>query len=94
MSSKKFNYKAQALINFKKAESHLGNIISMAKNNEYCVNIMQQNLAVLGLLKSANQILMHGHLNSCFKSAMQSKNIAKQNKMIKEILTVTKLSNK
>jgi len=88
------NYKEQALINFKKAESHLGKIIQMAEANEYCVNIMQQNLAVLGLLKSANQILMQGHLNSCFKSAMQSRNSAKQNKMIKEILTVTKLSNK
>lgn len=83
-----------ALINFKKAQGLTAKIIEMTEKGEYCINIMQQNLAVLGLLKSAHQILMEKHLNTCFKKAMATQNEAKKRKMTKEILQVTKLFNK
>ena len=86
--------KQKTLINFKKAQSSVSKIIKMLENDEYCIDIMQQNLAVIGLLKSAHQMLMEGHLNTCFKKAMASKNAKRQNEMIKEILRVTKLLNK
>lgn len=86
--------KKKTLINFKKAQGHLTKIIKMAEDGEYCINIMQQNLAVIGLLKSAHQMLMEGHLNSCFKNAMESKNEKRKQEMIREILRVTKLLNK
>ncbi|TSC93809.1 MAG: hypothetical protein CEN91_105 [Candidatus Berkelbacteria bacterium Licking1014_85] len=82
------------LINFKKAQSHVGKIINMIESKEYCINIMQQNLAVIGLLKSAHEQLMENHLNSCFKSAIVSKNFKRQQEMIDEILKVTKIYNK
>ena len=66
----------------------------MVESGEYCINIMQQNLAVIGLLRSAHEMLMENHLNSCFKNAMASKNERKKNQMTEEILKVTKLFNK
>lgn len=86
--------KEKTLINFKKAQSLLTKIIKMTEDSEYCINIMQQNLAVIGLLKSAHQMLMEGHLNSCFKNAIISKNEKRKQEMIDEILGVTKLCNK
>jgi len=86
--------KKEILINFKKAQSHLDKIIKMKEDGVYCIDIMQQNLAVIGLLKSAHQMLMQGHLNSCFKNAMASKNEKRKQEMIDEILKVTKLANK
>lgn len=86
--------KEKTLINFKKAQSLLGKIIGMVEKDEYCIDIMQQNLAVLGMLKSANQMLMEGHLNDCFKKAMSSGSDKRKQEMIQEILQVTKLSNK
>ena len=86
--------KQNALINFKKAHSHLANIIKMTENKNYCINIMQQNLAVIGLLKSAHQMLMENHLNTCFKTAMDTPNNRKKSEMAQEILQVTKLFNK
>ena len=86
--------KEKALINFKKAQSHLSRVIKMTEDNVYCIDIMQQNLAVIGLLKSAHQMLMENHLKSCFATAMQSSNQAKKNEMVEEILSVTKMSNK
>jgi len=86
--------KQKTLINFKKAQGHIGKIVKMVEENKYCVDIMQQNLAVIGLLRSAHQMLMENHLNSCFKHAMDSNNEKKKQEMTQEILTVTKLFNK
>ena len=82
------------ITNFKKAHSHLGKIIKMVENGEYCIDVMQQNLAVIGLLKSAHQMLMENHLKTCFSSAVKSGNKKREEEMIKEILAVTKMFNK
>ncbi|HAT73918.1 MAG: hypothetical protein US30_C0003G0018 [Candidatus Moranbacteria bacterium GW2011_GWF2_36_839] len=76
----------------KKAHSHLGNVIKMAENKEYCIDILQQNLAVIGLLKSANSKILEGHLNSCFQNAMRGTNEKRKKEMIHEILMINKLS--
>jgi len=84
----------KVLTNYKKARSLLDKIITMMENGEYCINIMQQNLAVIGLLKSAHQQLMESHLNSCFKHAMSTNNQKRKDQMIEEILKVSNLANK
>ncbi|MFA6254194.1 MAG: metal-sensing transcriptional repressor [Candidatus Paceibacterota bacterium] len=94
VKSNESSQRAKALISFKKAHSHLGNIIKMVEDGHYCINIMQQNLAVIGLLKSAHQTLMENHLNSCFLRAVSSTNKNKKEDMVKEIIKVAKLSNK
>lgn len=86
--------KKQILINFKKTKSVTEKLITMTENGDYCVDIMQQNLAAIGLLKSAHQMLMERHLKSCFKNAMASKNKNLQTKMIDEILKVNRLASK
>ncbi|OGF36469.1 hypothetical protein A2482_04170 [Candidatus Falkowbacteria bacterium RIFOXYC2_FULL_48_21] len=86
--------KEAALINFKKAGSLIAKIISMLEADEYCINIMQQNMAALGLLKSAHQKLMENHLNTCFRQAMETSTEKRKMEMTREILKVTKLFNK
>jgi DNA-binding FrmR family transcriptional regulator len=88
------NNKEKALVGFRKANGLLAKIITMTEGGEYCMDIMQQNLAVIGLLRSAHEMLMENHLNSCFKNAMASKNERKKQEMTSEILKVTKLFNK
>lgn len=86
--------KQKALTSFKKAQSHISKIVEMVERDTYCIDVMQQNLAVLGLLKSAHKMLMENHLNMCFKNAMASKNEKKKHEMTQEILKVTSLFNK
>jgi DNA-binding FrmR family transcriptional regulator len=88
------NLKEKTLVNFRKAQSLTVKIIQMLEENKYCIEIMQQNLAVIGLLKSAHQMLLENHLKTCFRRAMQAKNEKRKREMIREILTVTKLANK
>ncbi len=82
--------KKKSLIALKKANTMIGKIIKMVDDNEYCIDIMQQNLATIGLLKSVHEKLMEGHLNSCVKNALASKNENLKQKMIDEIIKVSK----
>lgn len=90
--SKVKNEDKEIIVALKKAQSHLGNVISMVENSKYCVDIMQQNLAVIGLLKSANDRIFRRHLNSCFINVMKGTNEKRKQEMIDEILQVNKLS--
>jgi len=82
------------IISLKKAQSLISKIIEMKEDNEYCIDIMQQNLAAIGLLKSAHQSLLESHLNNCFRKAMATNNENRKQEMIDEILRVSKLTNK
>ena len=82
----------EILIALKKARSHMNKIITMVEQGEYCIDILQQNLAVIGLLKSANEKLLSRHLNSCFADAMKGANKKRKKEMIDEILQINKLS--
>jgi DNA-binding FrmR family transcriptional regulator len=86
--------KMDSMLNFKKARSHIDKIVSMLENDEYCIDIMQQNLAVIGLLKSAHLIILENHLKHCFTHAIRSNRQDRKDEMIEEILKVTKLANK
>lgn len=74
------------IIALKKAQSHLGNVIKMVENKKYCIDILQQNLAVVGLLKSANNRILEKHLKSCFASAMVGGSAKKKQQMINEVI--------
>ena len=86
--------KEKAILNFKKAQSHLAKVVKMAESGDYCIDIMQQNLAVIGLLRSAHELIMANHLETCFKSAMESASEKKKQEMIEEILKVARICNK
>jgi len=81
----------EILIALKKGQSHLGNVIKMVEDKEYCIDILQQNLAVIGLLKSANEKLLKRHLNSCFINVMKGTNEKRKREMIDEIVKINKL---
>jgi DNA-binding FrmR family transcriptional regulator len=78
-------------IALKKAHSHLEKVIKMVEEKEYCIAILQQNLAVMGLLRSANHKLLKRHLNSCFANAMRASNEKRKQEMIDEILAINKI---
>ncbi len=84
----------EALITLKKAQGLLQKISTMLANDDYCIDIMQQNLAAIGLLKSAHQSLLEGHLHTCVASAIASASPAKKQSLIEEIIRVTKIAGK
>jgi len=86
--------KKKILIGLKKANTLLTKVVKMVEDDHYCIDVMQQNLAVIGLLRSAHESLMENHLNTCFKAAMATKDEKRKKQMTEEILKVTSFYNK
>lgn len=84
----KENYKKKTLLQLKKAEGMLKKVIKMVESNEYCIDLLQQSLAVCGMVKGVNKLILENHLHTCFKSGMQKGGIKKQQELIDEVIRV------
>ncbi|MCD6106947.1 MAG: metal-sensing transcriptional repressor [Caldisericaceae bacterium] len=56
------------------AEGHLRGIEKMIKNDEYCIDISKQILAVNAILKKINLHILKKHLETCVKEAIKKGN--------------------
>ncbi len=100
MKQNKGGRKEKIIIGLKKAHSSLERIIETMesenslknKNGEdKCFSIIQQNLSVMGLLKSVNISILKNHLDLYIKKVQQGKmNKANLTKMKEEILKTVK----
>jgi DNA-binding FrmR family transcriptional regulator len=54
----------------------------MIEEDTYCIDVIQQNLAAIGLIKSANVKMLESHLSCCFTTAAKSNDEARINEMI------------
>lgn len=86
--------KDKIIIALKKANSLTARMMKMVEDDVYCIDIMQQNAAVMGLLKSTHQMLMEDHLHSCFNDAVHARDSKHKRDMVEEILKVSKLANR
>lgn len=84
----KEEYKSKTITQLKKAEGMLKKVIKMAEEDTYCIDLLQQSLAVSGLMKGANKLILENHLHSCFKTGMQKAGPKKQKELIDEVLRV------
>lgn len=78
----------------KKATSLLQKIQKMIDNDRYCIDVIQQVLASIGLLRSINELLLEGHLNHCYKNSMKANDTKKQKEMIDELIKIMKIAQK
>lgn len=66
------NTQKQAIDRLKIIEGHLKKITKMVEEGKYCPEIIQQSTAVQSALRKVDEILLKGHLDSCFKKAIKS----------------------
>lgn len=89
------NYsKKDTSIALKKAQTSINNIIKMIDEDKYCIDILQQILAVNGLLKSASNKILENHINTCFSEGMRSPSRDIKDKLVKELVEVINIGNK
>jgi hypothetical protein NreA len=82
----------KVITTLKKARTHINKIIEMIKEEEYCIDIIQQLNAIEGYITSARTQKLRDHLKHCFAEGMKSKSKAKKQRLIDEVLQVTKIS--
>ncbi len=74
------------------ARGQLNGIINMIDDDKYCIDISNQILASIGILKKANQEILVAHLEHCVKDAVESNNNIdeKINEVVESIKKIAK----
>ncbi len=88
----KKNTKKETLRRLKIIEGHLKKVIKMVEEDKYCIDVLQQSLAVQNALKETDSLILDSHLHSCVVRAFQGK--GKKEKAIKELLDILKRSKR
>ncbi len=83
--------KIQALKRLKSARGHLDHVIKQVEEEEYCIEILQQSLAVQAALRAVDKIILKGHLEEHVARAIQGKN---RQRSIQEIIEVFEKARK
>ncbi len=87
-------YKEKFLTNIKKAKGLMDTIQKMVDEDRYCMDIAQQCNAALGLLRSANALILESHLNSCAAHKLGSKDSTEKEKFVSELMQVFNISKR
>lgn len=77
--------KEEALKRLRTARGHLDHVISQVEAEKYCIDILQQSLAVQSALKAIDHMILKGHLQEHVSEAMKGQN---KEKAIEEVIDV------
>jgi len=61
-----------AVLTLKTAKGQIEAAISMIEEGRYCVDVSNQIIAALGLLKRANLLILRQHMEHCVKEAFEN----------------------
>jgi DNA-binding FrmR family transcriptional regulator len=79
----------QGLINrLKSIEGHVRGVQRMVDEDAYCIEIMNQNLAVQRALEKVNTLILERHLQTCVTTAIQGDDPSERERVIEEIMSV------
>ena len=73
-------------------EGQARGLVKGIEEEQYCPELLQQSLAIINSLKSLNGVLLENHLRSHVKHQLTNKK--QEEKAIKELLAVYRLSEK
>lgn len=78
----------------KSIEGHVRGIERMVVNGEYCVDIVNQILAVQRALEKVNALVLERHLHTCVTTAIRGDNPDERERVIDEIMSVFEATGK
>lgn len=70
------------------AEGHLRAVANMVENDAYCMDIINQNHAVIEALKKINGLILEGYLGECAFDAVNSKSALTRKKAVMELVNL------
>lgn len=93
-ASQKSNQNKKDILNrLHYAGGHLKAVSKMVEDGAYCLDIINQNHAVIEALRKINQKILSGHLGICAWDAVHSKNSNKRKKAIVELINLYSKTN-
>ena len=77
--------KNEALRRLAIINGHLHRVKKMVEEDKYCIDVLNQSLAVQRALRQVDTLILDKHLRSCVRNALKGKGV-KSEKAIKELL--------
>lgn len=85
--------KRQVLAQARKTQSQLANVIKMLEDDHYCIDVLQQSLAVQGLWKGVIRKVFSNHMVTCFSDAMRDGR-RERDQALAEVVRVMELADR
>lgn len=85
--------KKRALHRAKILEGQMRGIQKMIENEDYCMDILTQGLAIQKSIGSLNKLILENHVRTHVRESLSSGSDQDQEKAIKELLSLYELSN-
>jgi DNA-binding FrmR family transcriptional regulator len=87
-------YRSDIINRLKSIEGHVRGIQRMVDGDAYCIDIINQILAVQRALEKANGLILERHLQTCVTTAIRGDDRAERERVITEILSVFETTGK
>jgi DNA-binding FrmR family transcriptional regulator len=89
------NGHTQEIINrLKSIEGHIRGVQRMVDEDVYCIDIINQNLAVQRALEKVNSLILERHLQTCVTTAIRGDDPVERERVITEIMNVFETTGK
>ncbi|MBN9397834.1 hypothetical protein BGO18_03385 [Candidatus Saccharibacteria bacterium 47-87] len=85
--------KQRALHRAKILEGQMRGVQKMIENEDYCMDILTQSLAIQKSIGSLNKLILENHVRTHIKDSLSSSTEAEQDKAVEELLALYELSN-
>ena len=79
---------AEIVNRLKSIEGHVRGIERMVENGEYCIDVVNQILAVQRALQKVNSMVLNRHLHTCVTTAIRGDHPNERERVIDEIMQV------
>jgi DNA-binding FrmR family transcriptional regulator len=81
-------HKLGILNRLRSIEGHVRGVQRMVDEDAYCIDIINQNLAVQRALAKVNRLILERHLHTCATAAIQGDDPSERERVIAEIMSV------
>ena len=85
--------KKRALHRSKIIEGQMRGVQKMIDSEEYCIDILTQNLAIQKSISSLNKLILENHIRTHIKESLGSGSQKDQERAVEELLGLYELSN-
>ena len=82
------NERAETLRRLKSVEGHIRGIARMVEQDAYCVDVVNQVLAVQRALSKVSALVLDRHLHTCLTQAIRGEDADERERVIGEIMQV------
>ncbi len=78
----------------KSVEGHVRGVQRMVEDDAYCIDVVNQIVAIQRALKKVSALVLDGHLHSCVTEAVRGQDVENRERVLSELMQVFEASGK